>query len=178
MQTNFECSQSKQSLRDRSTGGEEGKSKTSQRQAGTVSEYLFFWILGTSYFSSSLGRKCTDQLPGDQLWLSSPQAYSISSLCSIIKGTEIGFRGAQLLMEKTIFPEASLIQGFHEIPALGLELPVGPCLGASRQGKISGNGVCLGSCRPASCISINVAWPPFPWDGQSNYGHCPHYGTK
>ena len=34
-------------------------------------------------------------------------------------------------MEKTIFPEASLIQGFHEIPALGLELPVGPGLGAS-----------------------------------------------
>jgi len=60
-------------------------------------------------------------------------------------------------MEKTIFPEASLIQGFHEIPALGLELPVGPGLGASRQDKISGSGVCLGSCRPASCISINVA---------------------
>lgn len=63
MQTNFECSQSKQSLRDRSTGGEEEKSKTFQRQAGTVSEYLFFWILGTSYSSNSLGRKCTDQSP-------------------------------------------------------------------------------------------------------------------
>lgn len=34
-----------------------------------------------------------------------------------------------MLVEKTVFPSASLIQGFHRIPALGLELPVGPGLG-------------------------------------------------
>lgn len=34
-----------------------------------------------------------------------------------------------MLVEKTVFPSASLIQGFHRVPALGLELPMGPGLG-------------------------------------------------
>ena len=39
-----------------------------------------------------------------------------------------------MFKEKTISPEASLLGDFHEIPALGLELPVGPSPAASRSG--------------------------------------------
>lgn len=69
-----------------------------------------------------------------------------------MKGTEIPFRGAQLFKEKTISPEASLLQDFHEIPALGLELPVWLSPGAARSGRdlrslgLSGKPLACASC--------------------------------
>ena len=173
MQTNFDCSQSKQSLSNKSTGG----SRHSKGKQEQFPEDLFFWIPGTSYFSSSLGRKCTDWLVGNQLWLSAPQAYKhFPPLFHYERYRDLIQRSSDVSGENC-FAFSISHPRLPQNPSTGSGTACGAWPWASRQGKISGSGVCLGSCRPASCTSVSVAWPSLPGTGRATRCMVPLCGS-